>query len=1034
LVVVPIVSFRVLGPLEAGDGHGPVDLRGPRHRAVLARLLIARGRVVPVTRLIDDLWAEAPEGARGTVQTFVGALRKALEPERPPRTPSTLLVTVPPGYALRPEAGAVDAWSFEAAVAEAAGLPAAAARSRLDEALALWRGPAYAEFLELEWARAEAGRLDELRLLAELRRAEAALALGRAAESVPDLEAQVAAYPLREEAWRLLAAALYQSGRQGDALATLRRARELLVSELGVDPGQALKQLEADILAQAPHLTPPAGNRALPGGVIAASPGEQPFVGRTREMTELQQTATAAVSAGGPRLALISGAAGAGKTALARALTTRLTGEGWTVAWGAGPAPEPTGGDPVAARFRRQQAIRERLAARAPAVLILDDLHWADEETLSLLTALPADPAAGPVLVVGTFRSTDLTTGLTEALGRAARLEPARVYLGGLTAPQVHDLVTTLTGRPVAEAEARTIHRRSAGNPFFVRELARLWAAEGEQALHAVPPGVRDVIRHRLAALSEPARDHLRQAAILGHEVDLNLLIPLTGATADEVLASTEEALAAGFLVEQDADRLSFAHALVQETLYADLSAARRARWHTATAELIAKLQPGDVERTATHFVRAQSRTTAAQAAHYARLSAERAEQRCAPHEARERWQQTIDALDRASGSPGGVRARVEAVMGLVRALAVTGDLRQARRLRAEALRTAETLGDPLLTARVIGSYDVPAIWTANDDEDLSHRVVTAAEQTLEALPAANRAERARLLGTIAMERRADTGPRGNEAAREAEAIAREVGDPVLLAFALNGRFLQTFHRAGLAPERGALGDELLALATRHEGLVTYEVLGHLIGIQTGAALADLAEADHHARAADALAERYDLPLVAVFTGFYAALRLAMTGHCDEARTKYRLVAARLPTTGMSGLEDGILPLALLTLQDPVPPADLSLAVPGSAAPGLRDSPPDLLLEARTCLQAMAALRAGDRAAMSRLYAKLLPAARELAGAGSGLLTFGPTALYLGHLATALGRPAAVHFRQALEIAERAGAPQWAAEAHRALR
>ena len=97
------------------------------------------------------------------------------------------------------------------------------------------------------------------------------------------------------------------------------------------------------------------------------------------------------------------------------------------------------------------------------------------------------------------------------------------------------------------------------------------------------------------------------------------------------------------------------------------------------------------------------------------------------------------------------------------------------------------------------------------------------------------------------------------------------------------------------------------------------------------------------------------------------------------------------------------------------------------------ESPPDLLLEARTCAQATAALRAGDRAAMRRLYETLLPAAGELAGAGSGLLTFGPVALYLGHLATALGRPAAAHFRQALEIAERAGAPHWAAEARRSL-
>jgi len=119
--------------------------------------------------------------------------------------------------------------------------------------------------------------------------------------------------------------------------------------------------------------------------------------------------------------------------------------------------------------------------------------------------------------------------------------------------------------------------------------------------------------------------------------------------------------------------------------------------------------------------------------------------------------------------------------MGLVRALAVTGDLPEARRLRAEATDAAEALGDPALTARVIGSFDVPAIWTANDDEVLSARLVATAERTLAALPADRRADRARLLVTIAVERRADAGPRGDQAAREAEAIARDLDDPTLL-------------------------------------------------------------------------------------------------------------------------------------------------------------------------------------------------------------------------------------------------------------
>src|SRR3954468_22742618 len=118
------VAFGVLGPVAAWDGAGDaIALKGPRHRAVLARLIVARRRVVPVTRLVEDLWADPPDGAVGAVRTFVAALRRALEPERPPRTPARLLVTEGPGYALRAEPDAVDAWRFEQTVESAATLP-----------------------------------------------------------------------------------------------------------------------------------------------------------------------------------------------------------------------------------------------------------------------------------------------------------------------------------------------------------------------------------------------------------------------------------------------------------------------------------------------------------------------------------------------------------------------------------------------------------------------------------------------------------------------------------------------------------------------------------------------------------------------------------------------------------------------------------------------------------------------------------------------------------------------------------------------
>ncbi|BCB77670.1 BTAD domain-containing putative transcriptional regulator [Phytohabitans flavus] len=1017
----PDVAFSVLGPLSASRGVAPdrpVPLKGGRQRAILARLLIARGRVVPVDRLVGDLWPEPPDGAVAAIRTFVADLRRALEPDRPPRQPAGLLVTAPPGYALRTAPETVDAGRFEAAVADSGRLLAAGdgagALARSDEALGLWRGPAYGEFAAEPWARAEIDRLDELRTLAVERRAEALLMLGRAAEVASDLGAHAAAHPLREEAGRLLATALYRAGRQGDALAALRRVRQALVGELGLDPGPALRQLEADILAQAPHLTPTR--------TAAPSAG---FFGREDELAQLLEAAEQATR---PRLALISGEAGAGKTALAEELGRRLAGAGWSVAWGRSPeyegapaawpwaqvtgvpVPDVSAGDPAAARFRLHREVVGRLSGAKPLLVVLDDLHQADEGTLDVLTAVLAgpEPATGPVLVAGTYRTTAVSAALTATLARLARVEPLRVYLGGLPETATGELARAAAGRDLDARQVRLIHERSGGNPFFVRELARLLATEPG----AVPAGVRDVIRHRLAQLPEPARAVLRQAAVLGREIDPEVLAALTG---DELstLDALDRAAEAGFLSE-DGPELRFTHILVRDTLYGDISAPRRARWHAAAGEAIERLRPDDTATLAHHFALAASRAAAPRAAAYAGAAAQDAERRADPHAATRLWRQAVDAHDRAGG--GDPRGRLEAVMGLGRALAVTGHLDEARRLRAVAVTALATVDDPGLVSDVLAAYVVPAIWTRNDDEALSRRIVAAAER---ALPTQQGAGRARLLGTLALELRGTTTDRGLRAAREAEALARAADDPTLVAFALNARFMHAFGRTGLAAERVRIGAELVEVAGGRE-LVTFEVLGHLIAMQAHAALADPAAAGAHARAADDLAARYDLPLVGVFTAWYSGLRLATEGRPGEAEAAYRAAQAKLAGGGMPGMAHGLLPLALLALREPTaaewstwdwgpyelwvrPLAALAADRPEAAAEALRaqpESPHDLLREARLCLTARAAIALGDGETMRRVYDELLPAAGELAGAGSGVLTFGPVSEVLRKLRT----------------------------------
>lgn len=199
---------------------------------------------------------------------------------------------------------------------------------------------------------------------------------------------------------------------------------------------------------------------------------------------------------------------------------------------------------------------------------------------------------------------------------------------------------------------------------------------------------------------------------------------------------------------------------------------------------------------------------------------------------------------------------------------------------------------------------------------------------------------------------------------------------------------------------------------------MTYEVLGHLIRLQARAALADFAAADTHAATADRLAERHELPLVGVFTEWYGALRLSATGEPARAETACRAAAARLDGAGMPGLERGLLPLALLCLRlthglppDPDPRADwgphrpwaepFTLIAEGrhtearTALHALPEPPHDLLYEAYCALEAEAALRLDDRTVLERARTRLRPAAAELAGAGSGLLTLGPVERYL---------------------------------------
>ena len=243
------LGFRLLGPVEVVDGSGPIPLGGPKQRLVLTHLLLNANQVVPADTLIDGIWAEEPPPtARNTLQAYVSNLRKAIGSDR--------IEGRTPGYVLHAQPVEIDIASFESALRVArshSGDPERLAAA-LREALGIWHGPALADLAFEPSVRADAVRLEDLRLQTLEERIAADMELGRHQDLAGELETLVSAHPMRERLWAQLMLVLYRSGRQAEALGAYNRARQLLSDELGIDPSRDLQQLHEQILRQDPDL------------------------------------------------------------------------------------------------------------------------------------------------------------------------------------------------------------------------------------------------------------------------------------------------------------------------------------------------------------------------------------------------------------------------------------------------------------------------------------------------------------------------------------------------------------------------------------------------------------------------------------------------------------------------------------------------------------------------------------------------------------------------------------------------------------
>ena len=338
----------MLGPVEVAWDGRPVDIGGVRARALVARLLIDRHIIVSVDRLVDSLWADNDgSGAEIALRSTISRLRKRL---RDAGAPEDVIVTRAPGYVLEVPAEATDAFRLERAVAEgrrqlSLRRPSESVRL-LTGAGELRRGPAYSEVRDEPFARAEARRLDEVLLSAAETRIDAELTLGRHEAVIGELEALTGANPMRERLWSQRMLALYRAGRQAEALRVFQDLRDVLVADLGIEPGHDVTWMEHAILTQDPVLDFAAPVEADPepapggGGGTAHLPGPgarltpRRSAGRPRPRVGTARDWWTSVRKGDGRLLLVDGDPGIGKTRLVAELARAVEAEGALVLWG----------------------------------------------------------------------------------------------------------------------------------------------------------------------------------------------------------------------------------------------------------------------------------------------------------------------------------------------------------------------------------------------------------------------------------------------------------------------------------------------------------------------------------------------------------------------------------------------------------------------------------------------------------------------------------------------------------------------------
>jgi predicted ATPase len=822
------------------------------------------------------------------------------------------------------------------------------------------------------------------------------------------------------------------------------------------------------------------------------------LVGRGRELQQVREAVDEAIAGHGNMLFLV-GEPGIGKTRTAEELSTVATVRGARVLWGRchegerAPAFWPwieairefvREADPVGLRwqlgarapdlarlvpeiaarlgdepsgpidggedhFRLFDAVTGFLADASrsrPLVIVLDDLHWADASSLELLRYISRQLSGTGLMLVGTYRDVELGRHhpLAGALAELTASDRSRrIQLRGLDASGVAAMIDAATGATPPDPLAREVWERTEGNPFFVGEIVRLLASEGALELSSgaplavIPQGVRDVVGRRLDRLRDSTNEVLRVAAVVGREFEPEVVEAAAGLSAGEVAGALAEAIEARLVADSatSPNWLAFTHAIVRETLYAEIGAAERTRLHRRIGEATESLHADELDPyldgLARHFAEAAPSGQTTKAVEYARRAAERATRQLAHEDAARHYARALDLVE-AANDPD-LRMRLGLAHGLGRALTVAGRLADAREVLDRAAQLARELGDSRELATVALGIAAVAV-VGSVDEPL----LALLREALDGIDEDDGVLRVELMSAVAT-RLVWRDPQGEAArcGREALDEARDLRDDHAIAVALTAQQQLLFARPEASRERLLNADELIEVAER-AGDRELAVRGHSYRVAALLDLADVTAADaamdDYASLAETLRRPQDLWRVAL----YHALRATMEGRfadavrlSNEARRggerAQEPLADQLHALQMSVIrrhlgqvEEALPAIREMTMRYPAIPAwrltlASFLAELGShdearaefdrlAANEFEDVPRDIgWLPGMTRL-ADASFWLGDRERAAVLHRKLEPFA-GLAVIIGGASCQGPVDLYLGRLAFTAGRP-----------------------------